>query len=105
MGQFTAYENRNPATRKRYPLLLSVQSDLLASMETCAVVPLFPVQTTRTPSISALSPILSIGGSRFVMLTPLVAGLDVTKLGKASADLSHERATIMAALDVLISGI
>ena len=29
MPQFALYQNRNPASRKRFPLLLDIQSDLL----------------------------------------------------------------------------
>ncbi len=40
MPQFAVYRNRNAATRARYPLLLDVQSDLLAGMGTRVVIPL-----------------------------------------------------------------
>ena len=38
MPQFAVYRNRDAATRARYPLLLDVQSDLLAGMGTRVVV-------------------------------------------------------------------
>ena len=40
MPQFAVHRNRNAATRARYPLLVDVQSDLLAGMGTRVVVPL-----------------------------------------------------------------
>lgn len=105
MRQFVAYENRNPQSRKLYPLLLNVQSDLIEETETRVVVPLYPLGRGRNPAMSSLSPVLEIGGSPYVLMTPLIAGLEIRLLGKSMADLSHERPAIMAALDLLISGI
>ncbi|PWV68837.1 CcdB family protein [Halomonas sp. A11-A] len=42
MAQFHAYENRNPASRERYPYLLDIQCDLLGELRTTVVVPLCP---------------------------------------------------------------
>lgn len=105
MHQFFAYENRNPQSRKLYPFLLNVQSDLIEETETRVVVPLYPLAHGRSPAMSSLSPVLEIEGNAYVLMTPLIAGLDINRLGQPIADLSHERPAIMAALDLLISGI
>jgi len=105
MRQFVAHENRNPNSRKLYPLLLNVQSDLIEETETRVVVPLYPLGRARNPVMSSLSPVLEIEGRPYVLMTPLIAGIDIGRIGKPVADLSCERASIMAALDLLISGI
>jgi len=41
-AQFIAYENANPATKKTYPYLLDIQSNLLDELRTTVVIPLCP---------------------------------------------------------------
>ena len=106
MHQFTAYRNRDEGTRGVYPLLLNVQSDLIEETGTRVVVPMVPVNARRrAPVISSLAPVVEVNGKPHVLVVPLLAATEVAALGTAEADLSGERATIMAALDLLISGI
>ncbi len=48
MVQFSVNQNNNKATQVRYPLLLNIQNNLLASMQTCVVVPLAKVDLWGT---------------------------------------------------------
>lgn len=106
MHQFCVYRNRNAATRAAYPLLLNIQSDLISETGTRVVVPLVPTARGRhPPAISSLSPLLAVNGKPHVLVVPLLAAIEIGDLGALEADLSHERAAIMAALDLLISGI
>ena len=105
MPQFAVYKNRNAATRSRFPLLLDVQSDLLEPLSTRVVVPLSPVATARDVIMKQLAPILTIDGKQYVMLTPQLAGVSMRELGQSLGDLATQRATIIAALDFLITGI
>ncbi len=104
MRQFCAYRNLNAATRSAYPLLLNVQSDLISETGTRVVVPLVPADRDM-PTMPPLAPTLAVKGKRFVLVTPLLAGTEISDLGALDADLSDQRGTIMAALDMLISGI
>jgi toxin CcdB len=104
MRQFCVYRNRNAATRSAYPLLLNVQSDLIAETGTRVVVPLVPAGRIM-PSMPPLAPDISVGGEPHVMVTPLMAAIELADLGALEGDLSGERATILAALDFLVSGI
>lgn len=105
MAQFAVYKNRNAATRGRFPLLLDIQSDLLEPLSTRVVVPLRPVVTARDVVMKQLAPILAIDGKRYVMLTPQLAGVSTRELGQSIGTVAAERATIIAALDLLITGI
>ncbi len=105
MQQFGVYRNLNALTRGAYPLLLNVQSDLIAETGTRVVVPVLPRHGAHPPPISALAPVLDVAGAPYVLVVPLLAATEVADLGTQEADLSHERAAIMAALDLLISGI
>ena len=105
MPQFAVYKNKNTATRSRFPLLLDVQSDLLEPLSTRVVVPLTPVASARDVIMQQLAPILTIEGKQYVMLTPQLAGISTRELGPSIGNVATERATIIAALDLLMTGI
>jgi toxin CcdB len=105
MPQFAVYKNRNAATRGRFPLLLDVQSELLEPLSTRVVVPLSPIATARDVAMRQLAPILTSDGKQYVMLTPQLAGVSARGLGQSIGTVAHERATIIAALDLLVTGI
>ena len=105
MSQFVVYRNPNPATRARVPLLLDIQSPLLDDLASCVVAPLTPMARHKSPSIRKLMPILEVAGTDYVMITPQLAGVSRKMLGDAVGDLSAQRAEIVAALDLLFTGI
>jgi toxin CcdB len=105
MPQFAVYKNCNEATRGRFPLLLDVQSDLLEPLNTRVVVPLSSAATARARSMEALTPKLLIAGKAYVMVTPQLAGISVRELGTLVDTVSSERAKIIGALDLVITGI
>lgn len=105
MAQFTVYENTNPATRAALPLLLNVQSNLIRDLNTRVVVPLAPAAEMQAQRLRVLTPLLEIDGEQYLMLTPQMAGIPTRLLGSAVADLSIQRDEIVAALDLLITGI
>lgn len=106
MGQFTVHRNRNAATKARFPLLLDVQSDLLSELATRVVVPLTPTTAaTRRTAMRTLTPVLVVEGTDYLMVTPQLAGISARELGSPIADIPEQRPTILAALDLLITGI
>jgi toxin CcdB len=105
MAQFEVYENPNRASRKTFPFLLDIQSDLLSELRTTVVIPLCPVAEVGHDAITKLCPVMAVNGKRFVALSHQLAGVDRKMLGKAVADLSRYRSEIIAALDFIVSGI
>jgi toxin CcdB len=105
MPQFAVYKNRNETTRGRFPLLLDVQSDLLEPLNTRVVVPLSLAASAKSRAMEALTPKLGIAGKEYVMVTPQLAGVSTRELGSIVDTLSNERAKIISALDLLITGI
>ena len=105
MSQFIAYANPNPATRKLFPYLLDIQSDLLDELRTTVVVPLCPATMVGEVVISKLSPAVEIDSRKYLVFTQQIAAVDRKALGKKVCDLSGYRTTIIAALDFVISGI
>jgi len=104
--QFAVHRNRNAATKARFPLLLDIQTDLLEELGTRVVVPLAPASPgTRRGVLQTLTPICTVEGTDYVLVAPQLAGISAKELGPPIADLSHDRQAIVAALDLLFTGI
>lgn len=104
MKQFMVYANTNAESRKRYPYLLNVQTDLLDDLQTCVVVPLTPVDKSSGAQITRLTPTLRVAGEDYLMVTPQLAGIHRRELGEEVADIADKRGEILSAMDFLISG-
>lgn len=105
MSQFSVYRNPNPDTRTAFPLLLDVQSDLIADLGTRVVAPLCPATAMKGKLMKVLTPVFDVDGKPYVMLTPQLAGISKQQVGAKIADLTRHRDAIIAALDLLITGI
>lgn len=105
MAQFAVHWNTNPATQGIVPYLLDVQSDLIEDLGTRVVVPLYPVSAMKGEILRTLTPVFEIEDLQHVMMTPQLAGIPRKSLGAKVADLSPQRDQIIAALDLLITGI
>jgi toxin CcdB len=105
VAQFTAYRNLDPASRARVPFLLDVQAELLADLATRVVVPLYSAASLKGKLLKTLTPEFRVGGRSCVMATPELAGVPRKVLGAPVADLSAKRTEIIAALDLLLTGI
>ena len=105
MAQFSVYQNKNKATQTRYPLLLNIQNDLLASMQTCVVVPLTKLETMGHSPMSKLTPVLSVQGQNYCMMTPQLAGIHKRELGAEVEILTVYQHEIISAVDFLLSGV
>lgn len=102
MAQFDVHKN---GRGKTFPLLVDVQASLLSKLTTRVVVPMAQVKTYGATPISRLNPVLKISGARYVLVFQELAAIDVDELGDHVGSLSAHRAEIVAALDLLFTGI
>lgn len=105
MTQYTIYQNKNLQSKKEFPLLLDIQTNLLDSLQTTAVVPLKKFETNKDKVLTQLTPIFTIAGVDYLMLTPQLAGIQRKELGKAITVIEYARTEILNALDFLLTGI
>jgi toxin CcdB len=105
MAQFCVYRNPNPRSKATAPLLLDVQSELLDGLNTRVVIPLCLATTMKGKLMNTLTPVFEIDGKGYALLTPQLAGIPKRHIGAKVADLSAQRFSIIAALDLLITGI
>lgn len=104
MAQFDVYLNLNPNSQEAIPYLLDVQADLLDSLNTRVVVPLVLAEEMRL-AVKQLNPQFKIKGAAVVMSTGELAGLPLRALGEKITSLKSKRDEIIAALDLVFTGI
>lgn len=105
MPQFAVHRSPNRATSASTPLLLDVQSDLLESLNARGVMPLYDPAVLEGGIVGTLMPRFEIDGASYVAVAPELAGVPRKSLGNQVADLSDRRYEIVAALDLLLTGI
>src|SRR4051812_20856056 len=101
MAQFDVFRSPRLGT---YPLVLDIQSDFHSNLTSRIVVPL--VARARAPSrpLTRLTPIMTVRSEEYVLLFPLMASVPKASLSEIVGSLAAHRATLIAALDLLITG-
>ncbi len=105
MAQFRIYANSNEGTKAEFPYLLEVQSELLSDLATRMVIPIVTFSNPKYRAMTKLTPAIEIKGRKYLAITPLMAGVPRSALGNEIADLSRTQGDIIAAVDLLITGI
>ncbi|MCE9579908.1 MAG: CcdB family protein [Deltaproteobacteria bacterium] len=100
--QFDLHRNPRGGT---YPLLLDIQADLLASLATRAVVPLTTRKRHGARVITRLNPIVEVGGTEYVLVFQELAAVPTSALGAVVGSLAGRRTELVAAIDLLFTGI
>jgi toxin CcdB len=102
MAQFDLYENPDGGL---FPLLLDVQTALLSRLATRVVVPLAKLRRYGHKPISRLNPTIRFGGVEYVLVFQELAAVTSSSLGGRVGSLDGQRRDIIAALDLLFTGI
>ncbi len=102
MAQFDLFRH---ARSKRYPFLLDIQADLLRDLATRVVAPLTPVKRLAGKPITRLNPVVVVDGAEHAILFQDLAALPVTAIGHAVGNLRSRRDDLIAALDLLFTGV
>ncbi len=104
MAQFDVFLNPNPETQQNIPYLLDIQADLLQSLATRVVVPLYH-KGNITCLLQHLNPTVFVEQTEVVASVAELAALSLHYLGEPICNLSQERASMIAAMDVLLTGV
>ena len=105
MAQFDLYANADKVSARTYPLLLEVQADLLSALPTTVVIPLAKPAVVGDRPIGGLNPVASFDGREWVLMVQELAAMRRNGLGPRRGDLRHLRGEVVAALDLLLTGI
>jgi toxin CcdB len=102
MAQFDLFRH---GRNKRYPFLLDIQADLLRDLATRVVAPLTPVKRLGGKPITRLNPVVAVDGAQYAILFQEIAALPVTAIGETVGSLRNRRDELIAALDLLFTGV
>ncbi len=103
--QFDVYANPSKTTRKAYPFIVDIQSDITSDIATRIVVPLARKADFKNQQLRRLTPVIEYDGEKLLFLVPQIASIPTKVLKKPIGSLSHLRDDIVAALDFAIKGI
>jgi toxin CcdB len=101
--QFDVFKNPDTAEAKWRPFLLVLQSDLVSGLTATVVAPL--VRRKDLIGAQRLNPLVTIAGEEFWLATHELFALDRRKLRSKVGSLAACRDDIIAAVDMLFTGI
>jgi toxin CcdB len=107
MAQFDVFVNSIAATRRAYPFVVALQSDLTQDgrdQRDQIVAPVVPLRLIRKV-ISRLTPIVALDGSEHMVLVPALTGMSFRDLKQRHASLTSARSELLAAIDYLFFGV
>ena len=104
MPQFDVHTNPVSAARRAYPLVISLQSDLMADGALAIVAPLAP-RRLLPGAVGRLTPAVAVDDQEFLVLTNGLTSLPVRDLEKRIANLASQRQRLLAAVDLLFFGV
>lgn len=102
MAQFDVHRNPRGGA---FPLLLDVQADLLSALATRVVVPLARARRWTSKPLTVLNPIVVVRRVDYVLVFQELAAIPTAALGRPVGSLASRREELIAALDLLFTGI
>lgn len=101
--QFAVF--RHPQSgREAHPYLVCLQSDLAETVGSMVVAPLTPAHTLSSAS-RRLFPEVLFKGERYRVLVPQLAAVSPRVVRELAGDLNSHRGDLLAAIDLLFTGI
>lgn len=101
--QFDIVENLNPGSRAQYPYVVILQHDRTAFVRTAIAAPL--AEWTSALANTRIHPTITIDNRRYVALIEQMAAVPLSVLGGLVGSAETQRYEIIAALDLLFTGI
>ena len=105
MAHLDVYPNTDAETKAIIPFVLDVQSNLLSTLPTVVVIPLTVPESIEGLPMLRLNPKVGVGETALVAMTQNLAAVPRRLLKTPIANLSSQRDEILAALDLLFTGL
>jgi len=105
MNPYYLYKNDNKSSKKIYPFIVDVQSDLLEDLNSRVVIPLSLDKETNNTNAKNLCPVFDIEGKNYILLTHQMTSVPASLLKKNAGSLKKYRYEILGAIDILLTGI
>jgi toxin CcdB len=104
MPQFDVYANPSESAAQGIPYVVVVQSDLLDALATRMTIPLATVEFANK-SPDKLCPVVTVNGQQLHALAHYTAPLPTRSLRQMVGNLAAQASTLIAAMDVVVSGV
>jgi toxin CcdB len=104
MAQFDVFVNPIPQTRRAYPYVAVLQSDLAETGRERIVAPLAP-KARLIGTAGRMTPHVQVSDVEHVLLVPSMAAVATADLRELRGRLTAHREAIVAALDYLFLGV
>jgi toxin CcdB len=101
--QFDIVENLSVQTRSRYPFVVVLQHDRISGLSTLVVAPM--IRVSALPQLDRLHPSVTLDLQSYRVVVEELAAVHRRTLGRIVGSLEGERYSIIAALDLLFTGI
>src|SRR5438045_5527093 len=101
--QFDVFANTDPETRDAHPYLVVLQADALAHIGSRVVAPL--VSPKKIQFFERLLPEVTVDGAKYVIAIPDLGAIPTGELKSPIANLEQEGYRIIAAIDLVFTGI
>ena len=103
--RFDVFRNPNPKSQRTVPYLVLLQSELLEELPTQVVAPLVRSSALAGRAATRLNPSFELEGEAVFLLTQQIGAVPTRSLTNRITSLEQDRDLIVAALDLLFSGI
>jgi toxin CcdB len=104
VAQFDVYPNPSSSAARGVPYVVNVQSDLIDGLSTRLCVPLATFDFAGSIPLK-LSPNVVVKGRRLHALAHFAAPLPAARLRRPVANVAAEASALVAAIDVVLSGV
>ena len=104
MAQFDVYANPSESAAHGIPYVVVVQSDLLDALATRMTIPLATVEFAKK-SPDKLCPMVEVNGQRLRALAHYTAPIPTRSLRQVVGNLAPQASSLIAAMDVVVSGV
>lgn len=102
MAQFDVLRNPRGGT---YPFVVDLQSESLARFATRIVAPMIAAKRYGRKPITRLNPVARVKGADYVVVIQDLASIPVSELGELVGSLRDRRPELIAALDLMFTGV
>ena len=105
MCQFLLYRNEDKSSNETYPYFVDIQNSLLSDLNSRVVIPLSPYPALNKNEAKKLCPVIHLADGDYVLLTHQITSIPKSILKTKVTSIENGRYEILAAVDMLISGI
>jgi toxin CcdB len=104
MAQFDVFVNPLSNSRRAYPFVASMQSDIAPSGSDQIIAPLAPM-ASMSRSAGKLTPVVAVNGVDHIVVVPRLTPIRSRDLAKSISTIASARRDLLAAVDYLFFGV